>query len=430
MNIPRQAIFSTACAWVLCLWPFRLATAAEPAAPPPAVLLWSGQAPGATGDADEDKPAIYPYLPPAEKNTGAAVLICPGGGFMTRCADYEGVVVAQWLKARGIAGFILRYRIRPIYGMKESLADAQRGLQVLRAHAEDYRLAPGRIGIIGFSAGATLAGAAGSQTLSGEAGSSDRVAREPSRPDFVILAYGSLSTSGPGGTERGMAGFPPAFLFGAGEDASVTGMTRLFTALRKERIPVEAHFFAEGPHGVGFAEGDPVLGEWPGLALSWMRAGGFLTGRPRVAVRGVVRLEGEPLPRGCLTFTPLDGLGAPPVTAYVLNTGPVRGEFVVEAVHGLTPGRHRVEVRQDALHWLSNSRNPMMVKMNRKQRDGTLTEEDRREWNDYARKRNLAPEIDDVRVFRHARASGSAEIIVEIKAGAENRVDLDVSTSR
>lgn len=423
---------------MLCLRSFVASLAAEPSTPtpPPPVLLWSAQPPGATGESDEDKPAIYPYLPSADKNTGAGILICPGGGFMTRCADYEGVVVAQWLKARGLAGFILRYRIRPIYGMKESLADAQRGLQFLRAHAAEYRLASNRLGIIGFSAGATLAGSAAGQTLAGESGSSDPVARVGSRPDFVIMAYGAIPTPGTtsGGAERGVAGvagFPPTFLYGAGEDASVGGMTRLFTALRKERIPVEAHFFAYGPHGVGMAEGDPVLGEWPELAFNWMRVSGFLTGRSRVGARGVVKLEGEPLARGCVIFTPLDAVGASPAAAYVLNTGPVRGEFVVEAAQGLVPGRYRVEVRQDAVHWLSNSQNPIMLKMNRKQREGTLTEEDRREWNDYARKRNLAPEIDDVRVFRHTRGTGagSGDVIVEIKAGGENRVDLDFSTA-
>src|SRR6476646_4752944 len=102
-------------------------------------------APGTTGNTDEDRPAVYPFLPPADKNTGAAILICPGGGFTTRCMDFEGVLVARWLNAHGIAGFVLRYRIRPMYGMKESLRDAQRGMQFIRAHADEYHIAADRL---------------------------------------------------------------------------------------------------------------------------------------------------------------------------------------------------------------------------------------------------------------------------------------------
>ncbi len=81
---------------------------------PPPILLWPNGAPGVTGASDEDKPAIIPILPDEAKNTGAAVLICPGGGFTLRATDHEGLLVAQWLKERGVAGFILRYRIRPL----------------------------------------------------------------------------------------------------------------------------------------------------------------------------------------------------------------------------------------------------------------------------------------------------------------------------
>src|SRR4051812_16619705 len=91
---------------------------------PRPVELWTNGAPGATGDSDEDKPAVYAYLPPPERNTGAAVLVCPGGGFTTRCVDFEGVLIAQWLESHGVAGVILRYRIRPLYQMKDSLLDA------------------------------------------------------------------------------------------------------------------------------------------------------------------------------------------------------------------------------------------------------------------------------------------------------------------
>ena len=118
-------------------------------------------------------------------------------------------------------------------------------------------------------------------------------------------------------------------------------MTDLYANLSRAKIPVEAHFFAHGVHGVGFAQGDPVRGAWPDLMWNWLRAGGFLTRAPRVAIRGVVTLDGEPLARGSVILTPLDAHVAPPVVAFVFNTGPVRGEFVVPASHGPTPGVSR-----------------------------------------------------------------------------------------
>ncbi len=407
--------------------PCKLA-AAEP--PPPAMLLWPDRAPGATGDTDEDRPALYAYLPSPEKNTGAAVLVCPGGGFLTRCADHEGVLVAQWLKAHGIAGFVLRYRIGPIYSRKESLLDAQRALRHLRAHAADYHLAPDRVGIIGFSAGGELASMAAALALGAKPGAADPLDRPSSRPDFAILAYGGSAPREAGESKETAAGtnsFPPTFLFCTAEDAShLSPMLSLYTTLRQQHVPVEAHFFADGEHGVSLAAGDPVLGLWPELMFQWMRTGGWLTDRPRLAVHGTVKLDGEPLPHGSVSFTPLDSAGAPPVVAYLLGTTAIPAEFTLRPERGLTPGRYRVEVRQDALHWQSNSRNPIMIRMSQKQRSGTLTDEDRREWNAYARQRDLAPAIDGPRVFTRQHPGDAQEQVVEVKAGTENNFVIEV----
>jgi hypothetical protein len=205
-------------------------------------------------------------------------------------------------------------------------------------------------------------------------------------------------------------------------------MTDLYANLSRAGIPVEAHFFARGPHGVGFAQGDPVRGVWPDLMWAWLRAGGFLTRTPRVAIRGVATLDGEPLARGAVIFTPLDTAAAPPVVAFVFNTGPVRGEFVVPAGQGPTPGRYRVEVRQDAARWVSNARDPVIGRLSAKLRDGTLTDEERREWIAYARKRDLSPSLGDQRVFRARHPGEGGEMIVEFKGGGENRVDIALFT--
>jgi hypothetical protein len=183
------------------------------------------------------------------------------------------------------------------------------------------------------------------------------------------------------------------------------------------------HFFQSGEHGVGFAQGDPVLGEWPQLMLNWATANGFLTGKRRMALRGIVKLDGEPLARGEVVFTPIDSPGAPTVVGYVFNTGPTRGEFNVDKDHGPIAGRYSVKVVQVASRWMSNSVNPMQVKMGQKQRNGTMTDEDRKEWIDWARKRDLSPSLETEQVFARQHPNNSTDLIVDIK---DNQTRLDV----
>lgn len=410
--------------------PTRAAEPGSTAIPKP-IELWPAGAPGATGDSDEDKPAIYPFLPAADKGTGAAVLICPGGGFMTRCMDHEGVLIAQWFQARGVAGFVLRYRIRPLYPMAESVRDANRAMQFLRANANQFKISPDRIGIIGFSAGAELAAAATFRPPIDTAEADDNIVRQPTRANFMVLVYGAAPLPRPeSGTPAatGSAVAPPTYMFCTAEDVGhLNGMVELYAALRRARVPVEAHFFANGEHGVSFAHGDPVLGTWPDQMFNWIRAGGFLTPQKRVAIKGVIRVDGEPLPHGSVVFIPVDS-SAPPAAAYVLNTGPVRGQYAVRADQGLTPGKYRVEVRQDAVRWMSNSRDPLIQRMLGKQRSGSLTDDDRKEWNEHIRKRDLSPAIEGVRVYRTLRPDDGKGIAVEVKPDAENTFDIDVAT--
>lgn len=383
------------------------------------IELWPNGAPGATGTSNEDKPAIIPMLPDAAKATGAAVLVCPGGGFTTRATDHEGVLVANWLKERGIAAFILRYRIRPLYERKDWLLDAQRALQHIRAGAKEFRIAPDRIGIIGFSAGADLAYDAALNPLSAQPDSSDAVARVSSRPDFQMLVYGASPLRG---TEAAkLAALPPAFMFCTMEDLGhVRGMSALYNDLIQARVPVEAHFFQNGEHGVGFALGDPVLGEYPSLLHRWLTQSGWLTDKPRQAISGIVKLDGTGLVRGIVTLTPVDNPNAPSVTAYITNAHTRElGSFIVDQKQGPVAGKYRVEVRQDATRWLSNSRDPVMIKMMAKQRDRALTDEDRKEWGEYIRKRDLSPSIENQRVFSQQRPKDKSGYIVEIKPGTD-----------
>ncbi|HMC63863.1 MAG TPA: alpha/beta hydrolase, partial [Gemmataceae bacterium] len=138
-----------------------LAVAAAEPAKPKVELLWPDGAPGAVGTEDRDKPSITINLPPAEKATGAAVVVCPGGGYGGLANDHEGKQIARWLNDRGVTAFILKYRLGPRYHHPAPLQDAQRAVRTVRARAEEWQVDPKRIGIWGFSAGGHLASTAG-----------------------------------------------------------------------------------------------------------------------------------------------------------------------------------------------------------------------------------------------------------------------------
>jgi predicted esterase len=365
------------------------------------------------------------------------MLVVPGGGFQTRVIDSEGTVIAQWLRKRGIAAFILRYRIRPIADRNTSVADGQRALRYIRAHASEYGINPNRIGGVGFSAGAELLHLAAMLPAPASPDASDPVEKMSGDLNFVVLAYGSTNTPAPTTAPSANAqsanapnparSMPPTFLFCTAEDMShLTGMTTLYSALARARVPVEAHFFESGEHGVGFASGDPVLGQWPELMLTWIRSRGLLTDKPRVAAKGIATIDGEPLPRGVVVFKPIDQPAASPVSAYVMNTGPVRGEFNIPAQKGIIPGRYAVEIHQYAVRWMSNSREPFILEYNAKRRNRTLTEQDEKDYLAFARARNLEPSIEDDRVFTSKRPGESNPIVVEIKPEGNDGITIEV----
>ncbi len=416
---------------------------------PRAVELWPQGAPNAKGTSVEDRPAVTPYLPAPGTGTGASMLVLPGGGFTRRCEDHEGVLVAEWLRAHGIAAFLVRYRVVPIGTLKDALGDVHRAVQTVRARAAEWGTAPDRIGAVGFSAGSFLASQVALRPQPANPASADPVERVSSRPDFVALAYGASSSANPGvrglgaqgltteeaatiltPTAEEVAAAPPVFFYGTTEDAGLTGnMTDLYLRLLKAGRSTEAHFFAYGEHGTGFALGDPLLGSWPELLLAWTRTNGYLTSAARVAVRGRVTVDSEPLPRGTVVLTPKGDPGAPAVVAYVFGTRETAGEFAVRAERGPTPGRYTVEVRQDATRWISNSRDPVQLKLQQKLRNGgTLSAEDVAEWTASARAKDFSASIEGQRVFARRRPADNPPIEVEIRPGAENRIDLEVSS--
>jgi acetyl esterase/lipase len=389
------------------------------------ILLWPEGAPGATGLSDEDKPAVIPFIPEASKRNGAAILVVPGGGFTIRAVDHEGVLVAQWLKEHGITAFLLRYRLRPLYTRNDWVKDGQRAIQYIRAHTVEYSLSAGRVGAVGFSAGAALIADMGLKDTATPVNAPDPLDRFSPKPDFLILAYGSMRI--PANVDSAaIANFPPTFMYGTVEDrSSQGGMIEMYTHLYRAGVPVEGHFFQNGIHGTGFALGDPVLGQWTNLLHNWLAVGGFLTNKPQIALSGMVKLDHLSLVKGMVILTPVDNRGAPPVIVYINNTGTGElGRFMVPADQGPVEGRYKVEVRQDATRWVSNSREPFMLNMMDKQSKGTLTDTDKKEWGEYLRKRDLSPSIYKQRIYAHKHPNDKADYTIDIKEGREVLIEV------
>jgi len=389
------------------------------------ILMWPSGAPGATGNSDEDKPAIIPFIPEASKRNGAAVLVVPGGGFTIRAVDHEGVLVAQWLKEHGITAFLLRYRLRPLYNRNDWVKDGQRAMQFIRSNAGQYNISVDRVGAIGFSAGATLIADMTLNPVGTPTNATDPLDHFSSKPNFLILGYGSMRIPN-NADSTAVASFPPTFMYGTAEDRSSNGgMQEMYSRLYRVGVPVEAHFFRNGIHGTGFALGDPVLGEWTNLLHNWLLVGGFLTDKPQVPLSGRVKLDGSPLVKGMVILTPADNREAPPVIVYINNTGTGElGRFDVPKDQGPVEGKYKVEVRQDATRWVSNSREPFMIQMMDKQSKGTLTEADRKEWGEYLRKRDLSPSIDKQRVYSKKRPNDKQDYIIDIKDGKEVLIEV------
>src|SRR5450432_4710625 len=124
---------------------------------PKADLLWPNGAPGAQGNEDIDQPSIAPYVVPAGRGTGTAVVVCPGGGYRRLAMDHEGDQIAKWLNSLGVAAFVLKYRLGPRYHHPAMLNDAQQAIRIVRTRAAEFGISPDRLGIWGFSAGGHLA---------------------------------------------------------------------------------------------------------------------------------------------------------------------------------------------------------------------------------------------------------------------------------
>jgi acetyl esterase/lipase len=264
---------------------------------PESIRLWETSAPGALGSAPEDIPTLTPFIP-KERANGAAIIVCPGGGY-TRLADHEGRPVAEWLNTLGITAFVLRYRLGPKYHHPAPLLDAARAVRLVRSRAAEWKLDPKRIGVLGFSAGGHVASTIGTHFDAGQANSTDAIERVSSRPDLLVLIY-PVITMGEfthAGSKKQLLGdnptpdmirllsneaqvtkeTPPTFLVHTANDAGVPVENSLnfAEALRKAGVAFEMHIYERGRHGFGMGGSDPILSTWPARCADWLKLNGF-----------------------------------------------------------------------------------------------------------------------------------------------------------
>ncbi len=276
------------------------------AAPPKAIFLWNETAPGEKGNIGEEKdttdhkanpkddllrlgnvsrPTITVYSPPKNKNTGAAVLVCPGGGYYILAMNLEGTEVCKWLNSLGVTGILLKYRVPRREGLEKHTAplqDTQRALGMVRQNAEAWGIDPHRLGILGFSAGGHLAAAASTHSETRTYPAVDDADRLSCRPDFTLLIYPAYLVSKKG--ELALAPeikvtskTPPAFISMAQDDpAHVENAYAYALALKAANVAAELHVYPTGGHGYGLRPTENPVTLWSDRAAAWMKAQGFL----------------------------------------------------------------------------------------------------------------------------------------------------------
>lgn len=246
------------------------------------------------------KPDIAVFLPSKKNATGEAVVICPGGGYGILSYDWEGSDIARWLNSKGIAAFVLKYRLpgskSNIIPHKSPLMDAQRAMRMVRSKAPDWNIDPEKIGIMGFSAGGHLASTLSTHYDAGDPTSSDPVEHVSCRPDFSILVYPVISFTGEfqhSGSRKNLVGedadeslvkyysnelqvtedTPPAILIHSDDDGGVPVENSIayYKALRANKVSSELHIYPYGGHGYSLAIGQGHLATWPDRVIQWIR---------------------------------------------------------------------------------------------------------------------------------------------------------------
>ncbi len=238
---------------------------------------------------------MYVYLP-EKNNSGAAVVICPGGGYWIEAMDHEGYDMAKWLKEKGVAGIVLKYRL-PYGHDKVPSSDLKRAIRIVRSHAKEWGIDPNKVGIAGSSAGGHLASTVGTHFDYGDKNSDDPLEKLSCRPDFMLLLYPVVTfreSFGHMGSRKNLIGetndwklvkeysnemhvtpeTPPTFLVLADDDKTVPpkNSVEFYLALKENKVPAEMHIFREGGHGFGMTKKNLPVDQWPDLFYNWLKA--------------------------------------------------------------------------------------------------------------------------------------------------------------
>jgi acetyl esterase/lipase len=216
-----------------------------------------------------NNPSIELHLAPPDKANGTAIIVAPGGGNHELQAGPEGVDVANWLNSIGTSAFVLRYRLMPYSSAVDALADTQRSIRMVRAHAQEWGVDPRKVGIMGFSAGGEQAGRVAVNFDSGNADAPDPLEKQSDRPDFVVMVY-------PGWRQFDLSkvptNAPPTFIICAGLDDSshAKASVNFYNALFDAKVPVELHIYGHGGHGGSLSPRNGIpMGTWQYRFVDW-----------------------------------------------------------------------------------------------------------------------------------------------------------------
>ena len=234
------------------------------------------------------KPTLAFYPAPAAKNTGAAIVVFPGGGYRILAYDLEGTEVCTWLNSIGVNCVLIKYRVpfeKKFPDNPADLEDAQQAMRITRSHAAEWKLDPHRIGVLGFSAGGHLVVVLGNHPDFARPGASASEAAISARPDFVIAIYPAYLAEAPALTQlaKGIdptANTPPTFLLQAEDDpVHVENVLVYEQALKQLKVPSELHVYAEGGHGYGLRPTALPVTHWPSLVETWLSTVKVLPGK-------------------------------------------------------------------------------------------------------------------------------------------------------
>jgi acetyl esterase/lipase len=270
----------TCAAWLICN-SFASAQSSNEVIP-----LWEAGAPGFEEKKDEPEkaesywvknihnPSITAFLPDKDKATGAAVVICPGGGHKELVFKAEGVEAAQYFNSIGVAAFALKYRLAREEGSPYDInvharEDGQQAIRLVRSRAKEWGIDPTRVGMLGFSAGGEVVSMVSYADGQGKADAEDEIERENARPDFQMLVY----PGGLGIPEEVPRNAPPAFLLVANDDVGASrSIVDLLPKFRRAGVPVEVHIYARGGHAFNMGNRSKLttLKTWPQRMTDWM----------------------------------------------------------------------------------------------------------------------------------------------------------------